>query len=219
MNSCSRSTFTFSKACEVFLHRLRNSTGSKGTPLEYCRLCETLFQNFLSHKSVPNSPILWHFEVLLLFLSLRYGADLGRSRLVCWFIVTECMSFSTVLVWTSFHCRYQGTWYAVMLMWLMGSIYLRIPVADNPLPPPVQVPLRRLDVVMSPFVPRKSCFFVVDASGIQGVEWMIRDPFFLTTDCKRESKRPLCHYILKHFVGFSIGLLKQLVSSLRELPI
>ena len=23
-----------------------------------------------------------HFEVLLLFLSLRYGADLGRSRLV-----------------------------------------------------------------------------------------------------------------------------------------
>ena len=23
----------------------------------------------------------WHFEVLLLFLSLRYGADLGRSRL------------------------------------------------------------------------------------------------------------------------------------------
>ena len=34
-------------------------------------------------KRVPNSPILWHFEVLLLFLSLRYGADLGRSRLVC----------------------------------------------------------------------------------------------------------------------------------------
>ena len=30
----------------------------------------------------------WHFEVLLLFLSLRYGADLGRSRLVCcWFVV------------------------------------------------------------------------------------------------------------------------------------
>ena len=24
----------------------------------------------------------WHFEVLSLFLSLRYGADLGRSRLV-----------------------------------------------------------------------------------------------------------------------------------------
>ena len=24
----------------------------------------------------------WHIEVLLLFLSLRYGADLGRSRLV-----------------------------------------------------------------------------------------------------------------------------------------
>ena len=26
--------------------------------------------------------ILWHFEVLLLFFSLRYGADLGRSQLV-----------------------------------------------------------------------------------------------------------------------------------------
>ena len=24
----------------------------------------------------------WHFEVLFLFLSLRYGADLGRPRLV-----------------------------------------------------------------------------------------------------------------------------------------
>ena len=28
----------------------------------------------------------WHFEVLLLFLSLRYGADLGRSRLVSFFL-------------------------------------------------------------------------------------------------------------------------------------
>ena len=34
------------------------------------------------HKKVPNSPIVWHFEVLLPFLSLRYGADLGLSRLV-----------------------------------------------------------------------------------------------------------------------------------------
>ena len=29
----------------------------------------------------------WHFEVLLLFLSLRYGADLGRSRLVFFLIL------------------------------------------------------------------------------------------------------------------------------------
>ena len=99
----------------VFLHHLRNSTGPKGTPLEYFRLCETFFRkkftkgppfNFLIfsnrmdveksqrvplsvffgivrlfsilfHKRVPNSPILWHFEVLLLFLSLRYGAVPG----------------------------------------------------------------------------------------------------------------------------------------------
>ena len=103
----------------VFLHHLRNSTGPKGTPLEYFRLCETFFEFFFTegspsnflifsdrmvekpqrvplsffwhcetffkiffHKRVPNSPILWHFEVLLVFLSLRYGADLGRSRLV-----------------------------------------------------------------------------------------------------------------------------------------
>ena len=41
-----------------------------------------LFSKFVFHKRVPNSPILRHFEVLLLFLSLRYGADLGCSRLV-----------------------------------------------------------------------------------------------------------------------------------------
>ena len=29
----------------VFLHHLRNSTGPKGTPLEYFRLCETFFEN------------------------------------------------------------------------------------------------------------------------------------------------------------------------------
>ena len=34
------------------------------------------------HESSPNSPILGNFEVLLLFLSLGYGVDLGRSRLV-----------------------------------------------------------------------------------------------------------------------------------------
>ena len=123
MNSCLRSTFTFPKACEVFLHHLRNSTGQKGTPLEYFRLCETffwkknhqrvlspfnflifsdrmdveksqrppfsvffgivrLFFKFFLNKMVLNSPILWHFEVILLFCSLRYGADLGRYRLV-----------------------------------------------------------------------------------------------------------------------------------------
>ena len=32
----------------VFLHHLRNSTGPKGTPLEYFRLCETFFQKKIS---------------------------------------------------------------------------------------------------------------------------------------------------------------------------
>ena len=40
-----------------------------------------LFQ-FFSHAGTVEENT-WHFEVLLLFLSLRYGADLGRSRLVC----------------------------------------------------------------------------------------------------------------------------------------
>ena len=56
---------------------------SQRVPLSvYFWYCETFFPKFFFHKRVPNSPILWHIEVLLLFLSLRYGADLGRSRLV-----------------------------------------------------------------------------------------------------------------------------------------
>ena len=47
----------------------------------FFRHCETFF-SISFHKRVSNSPILWHFEVLLLFMRLRYGADLGRSRLV-----------------------------------------------------------------------------------------------------------------------------------------
>ena len=48
----------------------------------FFRHCETFFQKKNFHRSSPNSPILGNFEVLLLFLSLGYGADLGRSRLV-----------------------------------------------------------------------------------------------------------------------------------------
>ena len=36
----------------VFLHHLRNSTGPKGTPLEYFRLCETFFRKKI-HRRVP----------------------------------------------------------------------------------------------------------------------------------------------------------------------
>ena len=41
----------------------------KGPPFQFFRHCGTFFSN----KRVPNSPILWHFEVLWLFFSLRYG--------------------------------------------------------------------------------------------------------------------------------------------------
>ena len=45
-------------------------------------------KNFLSKNFRFSSTVkenTWHLEVFLLFLSLGYGADLGRSRLVCFF--------------------------------------------------------------------------------------------------------------------------------------
>ena len=54
----------------------------KWSSLCFFRHFETFFKKFFFHKSSPNSPILGNFEVLLLFLSLGYGADLGLSRLV-----------------------------------------------------------------------------------------------------------------------------------------
>ena len=38
----------------VFLHHLRNSTGPKGTPLEYFRLCETFFEKKFTKLSPFN---------------------------------------------------------------------------------------------------------------------------------------------------------------------
>ena len=53
----------------------------KGSSLSvFFRHCETFFNFF--HKSSPNSAMIGNFEVLLLFLSLGFGADLDRSRLV-----------------------------------------------------------------------------------------------------------------------------------------
>ena len=43
-----------------------------------------IFFNFFPHAGTLEENT-WHFEVLLLFLSLWYGADLGRSRLVPYF--------------------------------------------------------------------------------------------------------------------------------------
>ena len=50
------------------------------------------FSKIYFHKSSPNSPILGNFEVLLLFLSLGYGADLGRSRFVALSVETTSCS-------------------------------------------------------------------------------------------------------------------------------
>ena len=78
----------------------------KGSPFQFFRHCETLasqglalagpgeplgpffeyviFRNFFFKKNRISSTVkknTWHLEVFLLFLSLGYGADLGRSRL------------------------------------------------------------------------------------------------------------------------------------------
>ena len=44
----------------VFSHHLRNSTGPKGTPLEYFRLWETFFEKKISPKGPPS--IFWYFQ-------------------------------------------------------------------------------------------------------------------------------------------------------------
>ena len=54
----------------------------KGSSLSVFFGIVRLFFKKKFHKSSPNSPRLGNFEVFLLFLSLGYGTDLGRSRLV-----------------------------------------------------------------------------------------------------------------------------------------
>ena len=66
----------------------------RGPLLQFSALCDLpetkkirkfhkslIFFQFFPHAGTVEENT-WHFEVLLLFLSLRYGTDLGRSRLV-----------------------------------------------------------------------------------------------------------------------------------------
>ena len=88
----------------------------KGSPLSVFRHCETLarqglalvspgaplgpffwvcnfYENFFSKNFRFSSTVkenTWHLEVFLLFLSLGYGADLGRSRLVYLNTIMQC---------------------------------------------------------------------------------------------------------------------------------
>ena len=56
-------------------------TGDQKKKLKKIRNKISDFLKFFPHAGTVEENT-WHFEVLLLFLSLRYGADLGRSRLV-----------------------------------------------------------------------------------------------------------------------------------------
>ena len=80
-NSPRKAPFNFLEFC----NRMDVEKSQRVLPFSFFRHCATFFQKLFFHKSSPNSPILGNFEVLLLFLSLGYGADLGRSGLVFFF--------------------------------------------------------------------------------------------------------------------------------------
>ena len=63
--------------------------GTMRLPETYRRLQKNSKNNseFFSHEGTVEENT-WHFEVILLSLSFRYGADLGRSRLV---LVLVCL--------------------------------------------------------------------------------------------------------------------------------
>ena len=82
----------------LFCDRMDVRKSQRVPPFSFFRHCEIFFPKNFFHKRVPNSPILWHIEVLLLFLSLRYGADLGRSRLVYsmfWILLFQITTYNT----------------------------------------------------------------------------------------------------------------------------
>ena len=66
-----------------------------------CQKIRFFFQFFPHTGTVEENT--WHIEVLLLYLSRRYGADLGRSRLV--FINIEVFSSRTPHIFRSMACR------------------------------------------------------------------------------------------------------------------
>ena len=87
--------FSFFRHCETFFPK--KNFPQRVSPSLFLLFCDRMdvgkslsvfsalwdfFSKKKFHERVPNSPILWHIEVLLVFLSLIYGADLGRSRLV-----------------------------------------------------------------------------------------------------------------------------------------
>ena len=78
--------------CEIFFQKI--FFHQKFPAFNFLMICDRMDEKSQSIPSgapnkfnfwvfpVPKKRILRHFEVLLMFLSLRYGADLGRSRLV-----------------------------------------------------------------------------------------------------------------------------------------
>ena len=71
----------------------------KGSPYYIFRHYGTYRKLQNKFEKIPNSSTVeedtWHFEVLLLFLSLRYGGDLGRSRLVNAYLANNCKMIET----------------------------------------------------------------------------------------------------------------------------
>ena len=89
LKNTKRSPFVFFRICETFF----NFFSRKGPPSIFLMICARRDEKCqsvpLARQSGPTFGFLGCFrreyfdtEVLLLFLSLRYGADMGRSRLV-----------------------------------------------------------------------------------------------------------------------------------------
>ena len=83
----------------LFCKRIDVQKLPKGPFLHFWALCdlpETKKSNFqFFPHAVTVEKNTWHFEVLFLFLSLRYGADLGRSRIVFQLSRFRCTGFET----------------------------------------------------------------------------------------------------------------------------
>ena len=63
-----------------FCDRMDVEKSQRFPPFSFFGIVRLFFHFF--NTRVPHLTILWHFEALFLILSLWYGADLGRSRLV-----------------------------------------------------------------------------------------------------------------------------------------
>ena len=92
----------------MFCYRMDVEKSQRVFPFSFFGIVRLFFQIFFIWISA-NSLIVWHFEVLSLFLSLRYGADLDRSRLV--FYIFDSKTKHSERSWLVSLLTLNGPWY------------------------------------------------------------------------------------------------------------